>query len=398
MSAMGGIPSFDDILAQCLEDVQRRHRTVEECLNTYPEQAAELKPLLLAGLMTARLNTPQMSETSVAALETRLNRLSAQTAAAHIQRPSAAGFAWGRLAAIIAIVLLLAFGSGAGLVAASSNSLPGDSLYTIKRLWETIILALSPLTGQLDDLWLHIGRTRLHEVEQLAAEGRLTEEALIDLHRAVYHVSGFADSDNLPSLLAYMTEANRTLNAITPPSQARAVYEDVLAVTGLNVESGSVQQPPSELPASQIIGTPTATLTPTTTLTATITPTPTATLTFTPSATPSMTPSVTPTDTATITPSRTPRIPATATKTLTPLPSATFTVTPSITPTATWTDLPLPFGITGGSSTATLVPSNSGATETPDAPALQATERVRATQQSVYMTQTAGAPGTTETP
>lgn len=402
MNETGGIPTFDDILARCLEDVVRRHRTVEECLNTYPEQAAELKPLLLAGLMTARLNTPQMADAQVAALETRLKTLAATVPPFYQEKSgtrstrysASAGFAWGRLAAIIAIVMLLALGSGAGLVAASSNSLPGDPLYGLKRWWEAIILALSPLTGQPDDLWLQIGRTRLHEVEQLASEGRLTEAALVDLHRAIYHLSGLTTRGNLARLLDYITTVDTTLSRITPPAEARAVYEDVLAVTQQNVERGTVQQPPSELPASQIIVTATATVPPPPTLTATITPTPTATLTFTSSVTPSITPSATPTATATTTPSRTPRIPATATKTVTPTPSSTFTITPSITPTATWTDLPLPVGIFGSPATAT--PDAPGAaTNTPDAPGQAATERVRATQQSVYMTQTAGPPSTT---
>ncbi|MEZ4669536.1 MAG: DUF5667 domain-containing protein [Anaerolineae bacterium] len=394
MSDAGSFPTFDDILARCLEDVQRRHRTLDECLKAYPDQAEELKPLLLAGLMAARLNAPQMPESSVDALETRLKMQVARTAAARLQRQTPTGFAFRRLAAVIAIVMLLVFGSGAGLVAASSNSVPGDPLYGIKRLWEAIVLALSPLTGPQDVLWLQIGRTRLDEIERLAAEGRLNSEALTDLYRAMYHLTGLATSENAPSVMAFMTETSWRLLAITPPLQAKAVYDDVLGITQLNLESGTVQQPPAELPASELALTPTALLTPTITLTPSITFTPSVTAPYTATATATTTPSYTPSATATITPSRTPRIPITATKTDTPTPSATFTVTPSITPTATWTDLPLPAGIAGPTTTATPLPSSNtgGAT---DVPAQIATERVRATQQSVYETQTAGPPSTT---
>ncbi len=394
-------PEFEAILAQCTEDILRQHRTLDECLQTYPHYAAQLKPLLLAGMMTSRLKAPQLSTQSVNALELRLRSQMKQQKRLP-QRRSGLSYGLSRLAAVLVIALLLAFGSGAGLVAASSNSIPGDPLYGIKRLWEAIVLALSPLTGPQDALWQHIAETRLDEIERLAAEGKLNETALIDFYGAFYHLSGFSNAENDPKIMTLMQDAASALLAINPPPEAKIVYGEVLRLAQDNVRTGVMQPPPAELPTSIIQRTalptlipsltPTATASPSATSSATATPTqtavPSSTATFTASPTPTNTPTVT------LTPSRTPRIPATATKTLIPTSTLTSTPTVTITPTATWTDLPLPAPLIPIQPVATQPPA-SFATDAPtNMPDGEAT-RVRATELSVYMTQTAGPPSAT---
>jgi hypothetical protein len=55
----------------------------------------------------------------------------------------------------------------------------------------------------------------------------------------------------------------------------------------------------------------------------------------------------------------------------------------------TWTPLPLPGGLPGSTIVSTPVPPGFIPSSTPVVLTLDATQRVRATQQSVYMTQTA---------
>ncbi len=393
-------PQFDAVLAQCMEDIQRQYRTLDECLQTYPQYAELLKPLLLTGLMTTRLQRPQLSTKAAASFESRL-RAEMQTHPRRPQQRTSAGYGFQRLAAVLVIALFLALGSGTGLVAASSNTLPGDPLYGIKRLWEAVILALSPLTGPQEVLWQRIAETRLDEIERLAAEDRLTETALVDFYGALYHFSRLSSSQTDPKIMALMQDAASTLIDITPPTEAQSVYRDVLRLAQENVRTGVITPPSDELPVSVIqltalptfipSATPTDIFTetayPTETATASRTPLPSATTTFTPSSTAAMPPS------ATFTPSRTPRIPATATKTLTPLPTLTSPPTLTITPTATWTDLPLPTFIVPVRPSATPPPPPDATDRPTDNPAVEAT-RVRATEQSVFMTQTALPPDT----
>lgn len=371
------ITDFDTILSECLDDVTRGRHTVAECLQRYPDHADELRPALVAGLLTSRLKKPEMASDAVSALETRL-RAEMLTAPRRSARPRVIPLTFSRLAAAVVIALVLAF-SGGGLVAASADDRPGDTLYIVKRLWEAIILALSPLTGQPDDLWLRLAETRLAEVVALDAEGRLTDDALRELYRAAAQTMRLADTDTQPAVIAFLARTSRTLLDIQPPPESEIVHGALLVLTV--IEDGTFQppagdEPPAALPTPPgmtFTPTPTATLTPT----STFTPTSTATATLTPSST----------STATVT--RTP----TPTRTPTVTPSATPTLTRTPTPTHTWTPLPLPqLPPRAGTLAATLPPVALPTLPPLTVPDMDATARVRETQQSVYMTQTAGPP------
>jgi hypothetical protein len=367
----------------------RGQKTLEECLQAYSDYASELKPALQIGLLTMRLKSPAMPAESVAALE---NRLRAQTSPAQARQPQPRNIfrlplGISRLAAAIAVIFILALGSGAGLVAASADDLPGDSLYGVKRLWESIVLAFAPITGQPSDLWLHIANTRLDEASALADQGRLTKESLVDLYKATYHVSHYDyRSSDTSAVIAYFSRAYLAFtNRIKPPQGAEALYQDVVdAVAPSRVQNGVVTPLTSELPPSLPGGIPVSipSPTPTNTFVPTDTPSPTLTLTETPTVTPSLTPTLTPTS----------RIPATATRTPTLTPSPTYTPTYTPSATLTWTPLPLP----QFPPVSTAQPPAPTGVVPPTVPVIlptmDATERVRATQQSVYLTQTAGPP------
>jgi hypothetical protein len=166
---------LDNIVEECLDAILRGETTLAECLNRYPEQAAELKTLLQMALLTSRLKSPQMSAASVQALD---KRLRAQMQSGKTPRIQAKVITWQpfvRLAAAIFIIALLAFGGSAGLVSASSSTLPGDTLYPVKRAWESARVVAASVVGQQDDVWLDIAETRWEEVNRLDDQGRLNE-------------------------------------------------------------------------------------------------------------------------------------------------------------------------------------------------------------------------------
>ncbi len=136
MTASTNLPDLDDILAECLDAILRRERTLAECLALYPEHAEALRPLLQVGLLTAHLKTPPMPAASVDALEARLRQLPLPKPAAPIPTAPRRGviFVLSRLAAVLIIALIVAFGSGPGLLAAPANTIPGAPLYAIQRL------------------------------------------------------------------------------------------------------------------------------------------------------------------------------------------------------------------------------------------------------------------------
>jgi hypothetical protein len=387
-------PELDNILAQCLEDVLRGKQTIANCLESYPEYAEELKPALQIALMAARLKSPEMSAERVDALGARLRiKMAAQPTRRVVKFPAAAA-GLSRLAATLILVFLLALGSGAGLVAASADDMPGDSLYGIKRFWEAIVLALSSLVDQFDDFSLHLAEVRLDEVAKLDERGQLDQIALIELYRATARAISASKADNDAAVAEYLAEAQAVLAAIAPPSEATPVYRDVVTLmTPIHQANGRLQAPANDTPPSlggPAIVTETPTSTPTPTFTATLIPSPTDVPTLTETPVPSVTPS----------PTSTSRIPPTPTRTPSPTPSMTPPPTVTLSPTASWTPLPLPqFPTSSGVPIRVTPQPGSGDERTPVSNATSdGTEYVRETQQSVYLTQTAGPPGPTATP
>ncbi|MBI2866078.1 MAG: hypothetical protein HYX99_01785, partial [Chloroflexi bacterium] len=132
---------IEDTLNQCL-DLLAGGASLEECLARYPAQREELEPLLRAALTLRRSSTmplrPGFREEGRARV---LGALAALRARRRAPNPGQ-GWAWrGALASLLIVFLL-----GGQVVRASAQSLPGDTLYSVKRAVEQVrlTLALSP--------------------------------------------------------------------------------------------------------------------------------------------------------------------------------------------------------------------------------------------------------------
>ena len=79
-----------------------------------------------------------------------------------------------RIAVTLAVVTVL-FVSGTSLVGASSNTLPGDNLYPVKRTWEGVRLFFTFNGPEREALELEHENERLDEVKELFGEGRSAE-------------------------------------------------------------------------------------------------------------------------------------------------------------------------------------------------------------------------------
>lgn len=375
-------PSRTELLHLCLSELLEEGRSLADVLARHPEALelhAELQTALLARRLTA---LPGMSAAGVARQEARLK----QASGPH-QRPSARPFPlWqfaGKWAAALLIAVLLALGAGGGAVAASANSQPGDTLYGVKRAWEDVIVLVATLLGRADEVWLHLAQVRFEEMYRLAAADRLTPAVMDEFALALRQLIRVTDASSTPATLAFLQNAQQAMPAIPDAPLTASSRERIL---------GLLQ--PRWNDAGQLTleeTTPAPTTTPTVlppTATGTFAPTSTATLTATTSATATATRSLpTAAPSATATPTRTP----TPTLTLTP------TSTPSAAPTLTLTPLTLPgqpiTAVPGGGNPVNPAASPSGeiraTAEPPSVPDL----RQRATQASVYATQTAIAAG-----
>lgn len=130
--------SFDDILDICLDRIMVKGDTIEQCLESYPEQAAELEPLLRAALSTAK--SCSLVEPRPEYKASARNRLLSALEAREKKKTERRMPLWGwqrRWAVALAAVLVLIL-VGVGTVSASASSLPGDTLYPVKTTTEKV--------------------------------------------------------------------------------------------------------------------------------------------------------------------------------------------------------------------------------------------------------------------
>jgi hypothetical protein len=157
---------FDNILNECLERLLKG-ATVEQCLAWYPEQAAELEPLLRtardAKEAAAIKPRPEFRERAGYQFQAALREI-------ELKR-SRGFFSWQPrwVAAVVVVIVLMA---GSGTVAASGNSLPDEPLYTVKLATEAVRLKLTPSAQGRAELYVKLADTRVAEIIKMADKGK----------------------------------------------------------------------------------------------------------------------------------------------------------------------------------------------------------------------------------
>ncbi|MEE9202936.1 MAG: DUF5667 domain-containing protein [Dehalococcoidia bacterium] len=159
---------IEDILDECLGLIAQG-QTVEECLSRYPEQAAELEPLLrtAAVMRQQALASPIPSPVARAA-----GRQVLLTALADRQERRRRFFplrGWSVAMASLVVALFL----GTGTVLASFQAVPEETLYPVKRTVERVQLALSPSPESHARTLVRHSDNRLKEIEALEKKGKV---------------------------------------------------------------------------------------------------------------------------------------------------------------------------------------------------------------------------------
>jgi len=157
---------FNDILDECLERLLAKGETLEQCLQSYPEQAAELKPLLETALATKRASAIEPRSEFRATARYQFHSV-LQTIES--KRPF---FSWlPRWATVVAMVLAILLAGGGGTVAAAAGSMPDESLYPVKIASEQVRLALTPSLLGKAELYANLADKRVAEIIYVANKG-----------------------------------------------------------------------------------------------------------------------------------------------------------------------------------------------------------------------------------
>lgn len=308
---------FEVTLIECL-DALEQGQSIDQILASYPELAAELRPVLETAVSLPQLNV----QPSLAAQHHSRNTFLAQAAAqkeAKTVRPSP----WVNLRRVlmpIASLALIVILFAAGLGPLSAGALPGDALYEAKILVENARSAFTANPATDAALTEQFNQRRIQEIKALLVQNRAANVAFTGEIEAVQ-----PDSWTLSGLDTEINGETQIFGG--DPRVGQMAMVNGRTANGRLIATTLTLLPPNDLPPA------TATNTPTATPTNTPEPTETATAVFTDTPTPTATLTATATATATATPTKTP--------TETPEPSPTVTMTPTETPEPLPTDTPV---------------------------------------------------------
>lgn len=300
---------FEEILARCLEALDRGE-TIDQCLARYPAQGSELEPLLRLAVAVRSAPRPRLSTDAYtkgrAALHAQAHYqqslqapfqnaqahqnqppLSARRAARrvpptaiarsripHVQTPGPALFLHRATGLFVSLMVLLCVVT---LLRNVAISLPGSSLYSTKRLAETVQGALLIAAGEPAAWYAHQTETRLRELFYLTNQGQpVTPDlmAAVDASvQATLAASAALPADQRSQFLITWTDKLQTLDmSMAAESPATLTLRKTIATVQA---ATAVTNVPTTLPATN---TPSPTETATPAMTNTVLPLPTATV------------------------------------------------------------------------------------------------------------------------
>jgi len=161
---------LNTILEECLERILVNGETVAQCLERYPEYAAELEPLLQTAMITSEAVDIQPSPEfkARARFELRVEMARAD------EKKRRSVFAWQPRWAVVVVtvVVVVLLGGGTVLAADSDNTIPGNPLYAVKLATENVRLALSSSDISKAEIYAALVDRRVAEIERLIDRGK----------------------------------------------------------------------------------------------------------------------------------------------------------------------------------------------------------------------------------
>jgi hypothetical protein len=167
----------DELFDQLLEEMQKG-MTVDQCLAMYPEYADELKPLLEIVRSIADLSVPEPREQAVAETlrQVRVHNRKEEHRKPFLLRPF---IPWQPALVRAAAIVILIIAIGWTTASLSARSLPGEPLYSVKRLTERIEYSVAFNAYQKAVLHLRFADRRTQEFSYTFTPGEKIDRALL---------------------------------------------------------------------------------------------------------------------------------------------------------------------------------------------------------------------------
>jgi hypothetical protein len=155
---VGNNKQFNTILDECMERLLTGQETVEQCLQRYPEYAAELEPLLRTATIVKKAVDIEPSADFRARARYQLQSMMAESKAP--RRTVRFSPRW----AVAVCVVMLVFVLGGGTVLAANSSMPGSPLYTVKLATENLSIKFAGSAEKKAELYVTLADRRVTEM------------------------------------------------------------------------------------------------------------------------------------------------------------------------------------------------------------------------------------------
>jgi len=160
---------FNNILDECLERLLVQGDTVEQCLESYPEHAAELEPLLRTAVAANKALSIQPHPEFKARARYQLNSL-LQEVKSKRRLPVLGWQPRWAMALAVFLVVLLSIGGGTAL--AADRIMPGSPLYPVKLATEQVRLTLTRSDIGRAELGGTLADRRVAEIAYMVNKGK----------------------------------------------------------------------------------------------------------------------------------------------------------------------------------------------------------------------------------
>lgn len=183
---------LEDIFDKCVSRMLQGE-SIESCLKDYPEEADGLKPLLQVAFT---INKEASSLSSAPEFKARVLSQLQSAVSAKQRRPEKKVnfFGWQRRWALALTAVLVVLLTGAGTVAAASDSLPDETLYPVKLATERVRLTFALSDVSKAKLHTRLAERRAMEIAEMARQGKsdaipeLTQRLVKHLEKVSYAV------------------------------------------------------------------------------------------------------------------------------------------------------------------------------------------------------------------
>jgi hypothetical protein len=159
-----------DALENCLQRLQQG-QALETILMPYSDLADQLRPLLETATLARSAGQQSLPRMALARQSARGLALAADLRQGRSRRPLF-NTVWRPVLTVLLVIAILAM-SSTGLLSASAHSLPGDTLYPLKRSVETTQLNLASNPAKRQVLEREFDKRRVEEAKTLITDQRL---------------------------------------------------------------------------------------------------------------------------------------------------------------------------------------------------------------------------------